>query len=145
MWSTKPVSDIVGENLVDSKNISKFVIKKKVQETFNQDSMNTEPMPIVKPAEPKIKPMEKPNRTNKPFTIKPNSVPSVDPKALNEGLNDYPIYHKTFSSAVQTAAEYAKSKGYTITLYKDGKEQKKSLHIQVYGMKNTYELNVYIA
>ena len=98
-------------------------------------------------------------------------MPNVDPKALKEGLNDYPIYHNTFSSAVQTAAEYAEKKGYTInddewfntvatgpkkpsegqtnrytiTLYKDGKEQKKSLHIQIYGMKNKYELNAYIA
>ena len=32
----------------------------------------------------------------------------------------------------------------TITLFKDGKEQKKSLHIQVYGMSKKYELNCYI-
>jgi len=92
-------------------------------------------------------------------------------KALNENLNKLPVYHDTFSSAVQAAAEYARSKGYdlnedllfstvstgprktqegktnryTLTLFKDGKEQRKALHIQVYGMKNGYELNTYIA
>jgi hypothetical protein len=92
-------------------------------------------------------------------------------KAITENLNKLQVYHNTFSSAVQTAGEYAKSKGYelnddewfntiatgpkkpqegetnryTLTLYKDGKEQRKALHIQVYGMKNKYELNTYIA
>ena len=32
----------------------------------------------------------------------------------------------------------------TISLKKNDKEQKKSLHIQVYGMKEKYELNCYI-
>ena len=34
---------------------------------------------------------------------------------------------------------------FTITLFKDGKEQKKALQVQVYGMGNKYELNTYIA
>lgn len=92
-------------------------------------------------------------------------------KGISENLNKLPVYHNTFSSAVQTAQQYAESKGYTIdenewfnsvatgpkkpkegqtnrysiSLYKDGKEQRKALHIQVYGMKNGYELNTYIA
>ena len=33
---------------------------------------------------------------------------------------------------------------FSISLKKDDKEQKKSLNIQVYGMKETYELNCYI-
>jgi hypothetical protein len=33
---------------------------------------------------------------------------------------------------------------FSITLFKDGKEQRKMLHIQVYGMNKKYELNCYI-
>jgi hypothetical protein len=84
--------------------------------------------------------------------------------------NSYQVYHNTYSSAISEALEYAKKKGYeyseddvwnrismgnkkpsegktnraTITLFKDGKEQKKALQIQVYGMKKGYELNAYI-
>lgn len=81
------------------------------------------------------------------------------------------IYHESFSSAVQEAIKYAKKKGYevdendwftkvsvgpkkpsvgktnrySVSLLKDGKEQKKMLHFQVYGMDSgKYELNVYI-
>ena len=84
--------------------------------------------------------------------------------------SDYPVYHNTYSSAVDAALEYAKSKGYEINdddvwneisvgpkkpsegvtnkasigLTKDGKPQRKMLHLQIYGMKNRYELNTYI-
>jgi hypothetical protein len=84
--------------------------------------------------------------------------------------SEYEVYHKTYTSAINSALEYAEKKGYTydkeetaseiglgprkpdegktnrftISLKKDGKEQKKSLHIQVYGMKERYELNCYI-
>jgi hypothetical protein len=80
-------------------------------------------------------------------------------------------YHKTYSSAISNAIEYAESRGYevdandvwnkismgskkpsegktnrfTIGLLKNGKEQRKALSIQVYGMKNSYELNAYIS
>jgi hypothetical protein len=37
-----------------------------------------------------------------------------------------------------------KTNSFSIELFKDGKEQKKMLHIQIYGMKNKYELNAYI-
>ena len=37
-----------------------------------------------------------------------------------------------------------KTNSFSIRLSKDGKEQKKQLHIQVYGMKISYELNAYI-
>ena len=86
------------------------------------------------------------------------------------GLTMYKVYHKTYSSAIQEALDYANSRGYeyseddvwskismgkkkpsegktnraTITLFKNGKEQRKALQIQVYGMKNGYELNTYI-
>lgn len=91
-------------------------------------------------------------------------------KGIRGTKNSYEVYHKTYSGAIQEALNYAEKKGYqyseddvwnrismgkkkpsegstnkaTITLFKDGKEQKKALHIQVYGMKNSYELNAYI-
>ena len=84
---------------------------------------------------------------------------------------DYELYHKTYSDAVQHAADVAKKQGYEIDqdswdseisfgqrkpskgktvskkveLTKGGKSQKKKLHIQVYGMDSgKYELNMYI-
>ena len=103
-----------------------------------------------------------------------NELRSLVREVLSEekGKNgDYQVYHNNYSSAIDEALDYAKSKGYepdaddvwnkismgnkkpkegdtnrfTITLFKDGKEQKKSLQIQVYGMKNKYELNAYIS
>jgi hypothetical protein len=91
-------------------------------------------------------------------------------KSINESKKNDDVYHKTYTSAINSALEYAEKKGYTydkeevareigmgprkpkdgdtnrftISLKKDDKEQKKSLHIQVYGMKETYELNCYI-
>lgn len=89
---------------------------------------------------------------------------------LNEAKSDFQVYHNTYSSAVDAALEYAKSRGYevveddvwneisvgpkkpsdgktnkaTIGLTKDGKPQRKALQIQIYGMGNKYELNAYI-
>ena len=89
---------------------------------------------------------------------------------LTEKKSDYQVYHGTYSSAVDTALEYAKSRGYevvmddvwneisvgpkkpsegktnkaTVGLTKDGKLQRKALQIQIYGMGDRYELNVYI-
>ncbi len=80
-------------------------------------------------------------------------------------------YHNSYTSAINNALEYAEGQGYTydkeetatkigagprkpdegdtnrfsITLYKDDKEQKKALQIQVYGMRDKYELNAYIS
>jgi hypothetical protein len=82
----------------------------------------------------------------------------------------YEVYHDTYTSAINAALEYAEKFGYqynkdetftkigtgprkptegetnrfSITLFKDGKEQRKMLHIQVYGMNKKYELNCYI-
>lgn len=90
---------------------------------------------------------------------------------LTEKKSDYQVYHNMYSSAIDAALEYAESQGYTydkeetatkigmgpkkpgdgftnrftITLFKDGKEQKKALQISIYGMGNKYELNTYIA
>ena len=89
---------------------------------------------------------------------------------LSEAKSDYEVYHKSYTSAIQAAKEYAEKKGYeindddsfrqigmgprkpsegktnkfSIELSKDGKVQRKKLQIQVYGMRNSYELNAYI-
>lgn len=89
---------------------------------------------------------------------------------LKEAKSDYEVYHKSYTSAINAAREYAEKKGYEINnddaftkigmgprkpsegktnrfdieLSKDGKVQRKKLQIQVYGMKNSYELNAYI-
>jgi hypothetical protein len=84
--------------------------------------------------------------------------------------NDLKVYHKSYTEAIQTAKEYALKRGYmvddddsfrkigmgprkpsegktnkvSVELTKGGKPSNKQLHIQVYGMKNGYELNCYI-
>jgi hypothetical protein len=81
------------------------------------------------------------------------------------------VYHDSYSSAISEALEYAQSMGYVVDaddvwtqisigskrpregqtnsfilrLTKDGKPQRKALAVQVYGMKNKYELNAYIS
>jgi len=90
---------------------------------------------------------------------------------VTEKKSSYQVYHRSYTSAVETALEYAESQGYeydkeetatkigmgpkkpgdgftnrfTITLYKDGKEQKKALGISIYGMGDKYELNTYVS
>ena len=91
--------------------------------------------------------------------------------AVDEAANDYQVYHNQYSSAIDEVEKYAKLRGYdldqeeygsaydnaffkpkegstkrdTLALYKNGKEQKKALHIQIYGRGgNKYELNMYI-
>lgn len=92
---------------------------------------------------------------------------------ITENKNDYQIYHNSYSSAIQTALQFAEGRGYSfndeevgrrigtgpikpksgqtnrisLTLYKDGKESTKGFHIQVYNMgteNNPYELNCYV-
>jgi len=89
---------------------------------------------------------------------------------VEEGKNDYDIYHKSYSSAVQHALDQVKKRGYevdmddyhnkvstgprkpsvgktnsfSIDLTKSGKPVKNKLHMQVYGMEGgKYELNMY--
>lgn len=88
MWSSTPVSKIVGEDLIESKKSSIFVkIKTKLKETFNQEETMSEPMiepqvkPVVKPAPDKVQPNIAPSRKNKPFLPMPEVKP--DPKASN--------------------------------------------------------------
>jgi hypothetical protein len=95
---------------------------------------------------------------------------SLSLKGVMEAKSDYEVYHKSYTSAIEAARAYAEKKGYEINnddaftkigmgprkpsegktnrfdieLSKDGKVQKKKLQIQVYGMKNSYELNAYI-
>jgi hypothetical protein len=85
----------------------------------------------------------------------------------------YEVYHDTYTSAIQTAEEWAIKQGYdldeeewaqdiglgpskpkpgktnkfSLSLSKNGKEDKKRLQIQIYNREtnsNTYELNMYI-
>jgi len=165
------------ENLHNSKKSSTFdKIKSTLQETFNQEEKMSEPTtkPIVKPS-PTKEPAIKPSRRNKPFLPTPSVQP--DPKAKTMDEDDvkkkgYEVYHNSFSSAVQTASDYAEAKGYTvseddwfnqistgprkpddgktnrysISLTLKNKPSKKNLNIQVFNMGNgRYELNCYIA
>lgn len=88
---------------------------------------------------------------------------------LKEG--DYPLYHKTFTSAAKAAEDLAKKRGfevdeddwfnqvstgpkkpgkgktnrYIVKVTKNGKETRKRLAFQVYGMDSgKYELNAYV-
>ena len=90
---------------------------------------------------------------------------------MKEAKDDYQIYHKTFSSAVQHAIQQVEKRGYgideedwdrkvalgprkpssgktniyTIDLMKNGKETKRKLQMQVYYDEGRYELNMYIS
>ena len=124
--------------------------------------------PFLPNVTPEVRPDPKAVKEDEP------EVPSVDPRIAKDekrrNLNPS-IYHSTFSSAVQSARSFAEAKGYTIDdnewffrvstgpkkpdegitnrysleLLKDGKLQKKHLHVQVYNMGEKYELNAYIA
>ncbi len=91
---------------------------------------------------------------------------------VSESRGDFQIYHRTYSSTIDEIERYAAMKGYhldseeygnayvdaffkpkegatkkdTLSLYKNDKEQKKALHVQIYGRSGTagYELNMYI-
>jgi hypothetical protein len=91
-------------------------------------------------------------------------------KDLIKEVNKIETYHNTYTSAITAAKAYAEKQGYeindddsfrkigmgprkpsegktnrfSIELSKGDKVQRKQLHIQVYGMKNKYELNCYI-
>ena len=106
----------------------------------------------------------------KVIKLKESDLKEMVQRIVESKHSDYKVYHNTYTSAINTALEYAEKSGYeykedeifnkisvgpkkptegetnriTITLFKNGKEQKKSLHIQVYGMNKEYELNCYI-
>ena len=55
---------------------------------------------------------------------------------VTEKKSSYQVYHRSYTSAIDTALEYAESQGYTY---------KKVIQILVYSMGDKYELNTYIA
>jgi len=83
---------------------------------------------------------------------------------------NYPVYNPTYSACIDVAIQATLRQGYTIKsddlwqvvacnssrpkegktmtchlpLFEDDKPQRKWLHISVYGMNPTYELNFYI-
>jgi hypothetical protein len=84
MWSKKPVSDIIKENLVnDNKgsNFDKKIIKNMLRETFLDTTVEPKTQPIVKPA-PTKEPSKAPSRRNKPFLPMPTPGIEPDPKAI---------------------------------------------------------------
>jgi hypothetical protein len=102
--------------------------------------------------------------------VNENTIDNIIKDVIRESKVGYEVYHNSYTSAINAAKEYAEKRGYEISddesftkigmgpkkpsegktnrfsldLTKDGKEQKKKLHIQVYGMKSKYELNAYI-
>ena len=101
---------------------------------------------------------------------KANKIKVVQRESVNEAT-DFETYHKSYTHAIEAAKAYALKKGYEISddelfskvamnskrpgvgkttkvsleLLRNGKPQKKMLHIQVYGMdRYGYELNAYI-
>ena len=97
-----------------------------------------------------------------------NAKPMADMSNLNaaKSATGYEIYHKDFSSAMQHAYKFAKSKGVTVDPNEidskvasgpkkpsNGKtnryildtDKKQKVHIQVYNTGNKYELNMYIS
>ena len=90
MWSSKPVSKIVGENLVVNENNSTFdknYLKNRINETFNQEENMEELMmePQVMPNPSEVKPIKEqpidPSRKNKPFLPNIKEGIKPDPKA----------------------------------------------------------------
>lgn len=89
---------------------------------------------------------------------------------LNEAKSSFQVYHNQYSTAIDEVEKYANAMGYeldqeeysdtyvdaffkpndgqtkkdTLTLYKNDKKQRKALHVQIYGMGNKFELNMYI-
>lgn len=99
----------------------------------------------------------------------PTGFSSIDKRGATR--NNFQIHHRSYTSAMQEAYDYANANGYemveedvfqqvttgrgkpragetrkhSLLLMKNGKVQRKSLQVQVYGMESgTYELNAYI-
>ena len=114
MWSSTPVSKMVAEDLTLNEKMTIFnkdVLKSKLQETFNQESMS-EPLvePIVKPTTKPAEPA--PKRRDKPFTIEPDTVP-VPPKALKEsfGSEDEYEFNEKHNQAITDSKKQLNIKG----------------------------------
>ena len=141
----------VGKNANDFKNIGQSYLSKVVGKDSEGNAILT------------------PWKRNKKYTIPQKDQMVIVVESINEA-NDLKVYHKSYTEAIQTAKEYALKRGYmvddddsfrkigmgprkpsegktnkvSVELTKGGKPTNKQLHIQVYGMKNGYELNCYI-
>ena len=90
----------------------------------------------------------------------------IQPVNAAKSATGYEIYHKDFSSAMQHAYKFAKTKGVTVdpkeiddkvatgpkkpssgktNSYILGTNKRQKVHIQVYNTGNKYELNMYIS
>ena len=97
-------------------------------------------------------------------TTKP--MADIQPVNAAKSATGYEIYHKDFSSAMQHAYKFAKTKGLTVdpkeiddkvatgpkkpssgktNSYILGTNKRQKVHIQVYNTGNKYELNMYIS
>ena len=97
-------------------------------------------------------------------TTKP--MADIQPVNAAKSATGYEIYHKDFSSAMQHAYKFAKTKGVTVdpkeiddkvatgpkkpssgktNSYILGTNKRQKVHIQVYNTGNKYELNMYIS
>lgn len=142
----------VGKNPNDFKNIGQSYLSKVVGKDSEGNVILT------------------PWKRNKKYTIPQKDQLVIVVESIMEAKSDYEVYHKSYTSAINAAKEYAEKKGYeindddsfrqigmgprkpsegktnkfSIELSKGGKVQRKKLQIQVYGMRNSYELNAYI-
>jgi hypothetical protein len=91
-------------------------------------------------------------------------------KLYEQFVNESEDFYKSYGEAIDAVQAYAQSKGYEldqeeygfaytdasdkpkngetkeehITLYKNGKEQKKALHVSMYGRNGGFEVTMYI-
>lgn len=93
-------------------------------------------------------------------------------REIYEGKKDYEIYHKQYTDAMNEVKRFIEKNGleiedsvwednvvhgtqrkpsegktvqHNLELMKDGKSSRRRVHVQVYGMKTKYELNMYIS
>jgi hypothetical protein len=147
-----------------SKNKSKFIEKVK-EAAYGQAYDTAEPMVDIQPvnAMTKIKGKLGKDLQDKGSRSRKDSLrPSV---GVAKSATGYEIYHKDFSSAMQHAYKFAKSKGVTVdpseidskvasgprkpsngktNSYILATNKKQNVHIQVYNTGSKYELNMYI-
>ena len=102
--------------------------------------------------------------------MKKSELKNIIRHILVEVKADYEIYHKSYTSAIDTGLESIIKRGYTsdaedqadiiglgpskpsvgktnkltLPIYKKGKLQKKAAQFQIYNTGNSYELNLYI-
>jgi hypothetical protein len=142
-----------------SKNKSKFIEKVK-EAAYGQAYDTAEPMVDIQPvnAMTKIKGKLGTDLSGRKSSLRPSV-------GVAKSATGYEIYHKDFSSAMQHAYKFAKSKGVTVdpseidskvasgprkpsngktNSYILATNKKQNVHIQVYNTGSKYELNMYI-